>query len=147
MGKIVKLIVVVAVVVFLWKKGLPFIQSYGFTVPGAKGELNTEGWGCVRQAESVRDLTAELLANARPNEPIQFIGKLRDEYADAGVLCQCQKPGCVQGKKVLGLLSGLINQMDDVSRIGEAQLSGARRLQEVDEVLDEAKAAARSAPR
>lgn len=147
MGKIVKLILVAAVLFFLWKKGLPFIQSYGFTVPGAKGELNTEGWGCVRQAESVRDLTSELLINARPNEPIQFMGKLRSEHADAEVLCRCENPGCLQGKRALGLLAGMIDQMDDPGRIGEAQLAGARRIQEVDDILAEAKAAARSAPR
>jgi hypothetical protein len=147
MGKIVKLVVVVALVIFIWKKGLPFIQSHGFTVPGAKGELNTEGWGCVRQVEAVRDLAAEILANARPNQPPEFLGKLRDEQADAEILCQCEKPGCLQGKQALSLLSGVVTQLGDTGRIGEAQLAGARNIQEVDELLDQAKAAAKSAPR
>jgi hypothetical protein len=147
MGKIVKLIVIVAIVVFVWKKGLPFIQSYGFTVPGAKGELNTEGWGCVRQTESVRDLAAEILSRARPNEPVEFLGKLREEQADAEVLCQCQKPGCLQSKQALSLLAGIANQLSDAGRVGEAQLAGARNIQMVDDLLDEAKAAAKSATR
>ena len=145
MAKILKLIVLIAVVALVWKKGLPWIQSYGFTVPGTGAELNTEGWGCVRQAEEVRDLMAEILSRARPNEPVQFLGKLQEEQHEGEVLCRCQKPGCAEGSEALALTSELTHLLGDPARVGEASLQGPRKLEMLESILERAQSAARSA--
>ena len=147
MGKIVKLLIVVGLVVLAWKKGLPFIQSYGYTVPGAPGELNVEGWGCVRKVQDARDELAEILSHARPNEPPNFLPNLREKEGEAEILCQCENRGCAEGREALGLITPLTAELGEPARVGEVALNGAKYLQQIDDVLARATAAARAASR
>lgn len=144
MGKLFKIVIVIALVVFVWKKGLPWLNSYGFEVPGQRTELNTEGWGCVRPVEDLRDMLAETLSRARPNEPVEFLGKLREMQADAEVLCRCEKRGCAEGREALSFTSEVIGVLGDPGRIGEASLNAARSLERIDDIIERAKASARA---
>lgn len=145
MGKIIKVVVVVALVFVAWKHGLPWLQSYGFTVPGAPGETNTEGWACVRHVEDVHELCSEILSRARPNEPAPFLDKLRNDLDDARILCQCSNRGCAEGNEALAFLSEMTTLLGDPARVGEAALQAARHTEKVDGILERAKAAVRSA--
>ena len=146
MKTIFKLVIVGILAYLAWTKGLPLIQSYGFTVPGAPGELNTEGWGCVRKVEDVRDLLVEAYAKSRPNEPVPFYGNLREEQDSGETLCDCRNPGCAEGKEALYLTAALVTELNDPGRVGEAVLQSPRHLEKLDAILERAKAAARSAP-
>lgn len=145
MGKIIKVVIVVALVFVAWKHGLPWLQSYGFIVPGAPGETNTEGWACVRQVEDVHELCSEILSLARPGEPPEFLGKLRSDLEDAIILCQCSNRGCAEGNEAIPFLSEMTTLLSDPARIGEAGLQAARHNERVDRILERAKVAVRSA--
>lgn len=144
MGKIFKIVIVLALVLFMWKQGLPWLKSYGFTVPGSQGDSNAEGWGCVRRVDDARDLLGEILSRARPNEPVEFLGKIRDIQAEAEILCRCEKRGCPDGREALRYTSEVINVLSDPGRVGEAALGAARSLEKIDAVLDRAKSEARA---
>lgn len=145
MRTLLKLVLVAALAYAFWKKGLPFIQSYGFTVPGAPGEINTEGWGCVRQVEDVHERLGEMFRQAKPNEQLPFLGKLREEKEEADILCRCEKRGCAEGREALELIASAVSQLANPTRIAEATMKGAATLEEIDEVLLRANAAARAA--
>lgn len=144
MGKIIKIVIVIALAWFVWKKGLPWLNSYGFEIPGQGKELNTEGWGCVRPVEDVRDMLAETLSRARPNEPVEFLGKLREMQADAEVLCRCESRGCSEGREALRFTSEVIGVLSDPGRVGEASLNAARSLERIDDIIEQGKASARA---
>lgn len=145
MGKIIKFVIGFALAFVAWKHGLPWLQSYGFTVPGAPGEVNTEGWACVRQVEDVHELCSEILSRARPGEPPQFIDKLRSDLEDARILCQCSNRGCAEGNEAIAFLSEMTTLLGDPGRVGEAALQAARHNEKIDGILERAKAAVRSA--
>lgn len=147
MSTTVKFVIGLAVGVLIWKVGLPFIQSYGYTVPGAPGELNVEGWGCVRQVQDTRDQLAEILSRARPNEPVNFLDKLREEQSEAEILCQCEQRGCAEGKEALYVIGPITAELGEPARVGEVVLTATRDLEKIDAILERATAAARAASR
>lgn len=144
MGKIIKVVVLIALAAVLYKVGLPWIESRGYGVPGVSGEINTDGWACVRQAKEVRNLCAELIEKSQPNRPIEFLGTLREELRAGNRLCDCVNRGCAEGKQALGILSELTEQMADSGRLGELKMRAPSRIGKVDTFLEEAKAAAAS---
>jgi len=146
MGKIIKIVVVVVLVFLAFKVGRPWIESQGYMVPGLSGEVNTEGWACVRQVQETRDLCEELLRKSQPNRPIEFLGTLKDEVRAATRLCSCVNRGCAEGNEALAILSELTELMADSGRLGETARLGPARIEKVDEILKEAKAAAASRP-
>jgi len=146
MGRIIKLVVFIAVLFFLWKEVLPRITTHGSETTKPTG--TNAGTNCVFEARGASDYWGGTLAHfANPPYDMQawddFKSKVDARIGRAQEKCSCEEDSCRLGRQAVEELRGLVTEMDSSIRNGTPPPSDAVQRQErIDNAINDASAAA-----
>ena len=144
MRTIVKLVVVAAVLFFVWKQLLPKFTMHETTKPTG----TSAGTNCVFEARGASDYWGGTLGHfANPPYDMQawddFKSKVDARIGRAQEKCSCDDDSCKLGRQAMDELRGLVNEMDSAIRNGSPPPSDAVQRQErIDNAINDASAAA-----
>jgi len=151
MGKLIQLVVFVAIVYFAVTKGLPMLQQ------GSKGGSSDDSFegGVSGQVEVCLDQvrvaanTLEGAATVLGSPPYDttawsnFEDRVRGRSDSARDACSCMEKGCDEAGRALDALDGLMSSMGSAVDGGGGLSGAARDVEMVYDLIDEAAAAAR----
>lgn len=151
MGKLIQLVVFIAIVYFAVTKGLPMLQQGS---KGGSGDDSFEG-GVSGQVEVCLDRvrvaanTLEGAATVLGSPPYDtaawsnFEDRVRNRSDSARDACNCTEDGCDEGGLALDALDGLMSNIGSAVDGGGSLSGSAREVERVYDLIDEAAAAAR----
>lgn len=133
LGRIVKWLVVVGVLVFAWKVALPWVKSRGDRAPAAStasgdspcaaaAERASEGWGSGLHQFANPPYDAEAWTSFQ-NDVESAIGSAESQ-------CACSSQSCVTVREAMRDLRGLVSEMGTAIRNGSSPPSDAVQRQE-----------------
>ncbi len=145
--RIVRLLLVLAVIVFGVSRGLPWVMSQLDSTRG----INTDSQGgtCVAHVQLARDDFGKAARSMR-NPPYDLelwddlTLQLENQLAEADSNCGCALESCRRGQAASEGLRQLIDTYSEGIRGETLVLNLANRIERVDDLLDEARAAARN---
>ncbi len=141
MKALFRAILFVAFLFLLWKHGWPWLQARmdmeGAPAAGA-ATADDPGEACLEAAREARDVYGSGMRSLGPpgEADLSFRPRLEDAISRAHGVCDCSSPACERGEEALDLLEEASRQLEDPSRVGEAAMAAARRLQRIGELLD-----------
>lgn len=144
---LVKLLIAAAIALFIWKKGLPWLNEQQLAKTASS--TTSKGANCVFAARSASDFWGSNLRSfANPPYDTQawdeFKSHVDDRISRAGEKCSCNDEACTRAKEALDELRKLTGEMDSAIRSGSPPPSDAVRRQErIDNALDLARDAAK----
>lgn len=140
MERIFKLALLVILLVVGYTYGRPYVEGLFAEVDS----LGTAGGSCSRGIERARDNFAGKMSKVTP--PVQIerwnsdLAMSRGRLGQARTACECSGDGCDAGREALDALERLMSDWDRaIQRDGAPPLNGARALERVDELVQEAK--------
>ncbi len=149
MGRLLALAIVAVVIYFALTQGMPWLKTaMGSGAGGSTGD--SESSYCVAQANAASDAIAdELIPNARPPVDAAVWGtvlvRVGGDLARAENACSCPTAACGKGNQAVQELRGMFDEFDDIARGNPMGIGNpARRQERVFELLNEARALARS---
>lgn len=147
---LLRLVIVGAVLLFLWKQGLPWLQQHRQTAsPPAGAPTGTSaGTNCVFEARAASDYWGGTISRfANPPYDMQawddFKSRVDGRIRRAEEKCSCSDDACRLGKQAMDELSGLVNEMDSSIRTSAPPpLDIAQRQERIDNGINDASTAA-----
>jgi hypothetical protein len=152
-GKIVKVLIAIAVIIFIWKKGIPWAKesfSSGSSTPSASSGSSGAAAGCAdRAAQASEAWGSGLRQYVNPPYDLESWGRFKSSVdakvsmAEAG--CGCDLESCRQAQGAMRDLRTLVSEMDLAIRGGTSVPSDAVTRQEsIDDAIDQARQLAQS---
>jgi hypothetical protein len=146
-GKLIKWIVIVALVVFGWKTFGPRIKAkLDSSTRSESSATSGAGSVCVNGAAAASERWGSGLARF-VNPPYdldawgRFRGDVEAQIAKAQAQCGCAEESCRTAKNALSDLRGLVSELDTAIRTGgETPSDIVRRQEAIDNAIDEARA-------
>ena len=153
-SRIVKVIVVIAIVYFGYTQVVPWIKSVGGG-PGGAGSADSafpDGGAsrCIDLASGASStLGREMRRYAKPPFDLAewgaTVNKVEMKIYAADSDCRCSAPGCSEARQALSEIKSLLATFDGIVRGDTSGFSNpANKLQEADRLLEEARYAAGS---
>lgn len=146
MGKIIRIAIAIAVVVFVWKKGIPWLQEQH----GGSPATASAGDSCTPYADSAANTWSSGIRGF-VNPPYDmalwdsFRSDVQARIGEAESHCSCDAQSCVKAKEAMSGLRGMVNDVDGMIRSNTAPPSNiVSRQEDVDNLVDQAKALARA---
>ena len=142
---LVKIVIVVLVVLFIWKKGLPWWNAQQASSSAPK--TTSPRVNCVFAARSASDFFGgNLRAFSSPPYDMQawdeFKAHVDDRISMAGTKCSCNDDACENAKHAMSELRSLLGDVDNMIRSGSPPPSDiVQRQERIDNALDAARAA------
>jgi hypothetical protein len=147
LGRLLALAILAVAIYYGVTMGMPWLETaMGSTGSAAGSESST----CVAEAGAAGEtITGELVANARPPvDPATWgVALTRGARALAAAenACSCPTAACARGYAAVQELRTMFDEVDDIARGNPMGIGNpARRAERVYELLDEARALARS---
>ncbi len=145
MSRLIKVAIVVAIAVFIWKKGIPWWEeqhrgsasaSPGDTcTPYADSAANTWSSGIRKFVNPPYDMAAW----------DSFRGDVQSRISEAESHCSCNAESCAKAKEAMSGLRGMVSDADGMIRNNTAPPSNiVSRQEDVDNLVDQAKELARA---
>ena len=144
MEKLIRLVVVIFLIMAGIKYGKPFLEhamrgGSGSTAERPSGD--DPGAECVYAARQARDAFGSTMSSLKPGSTdFDMTSSLDDAIYEARSVCNCATAACDYASRALDLLADTSSQVADPQQIGRAALEAARRLEQVDDLLDRAAA-------
>ena len=148
-GRLIALAILAAIVYYAVTQGMPWLQTAMGAKGGGSGE-GSESADCIAQANDASDAIAdELIPNARPPVDSGVWGtvlvRVAGALAAADNACSCPTAACAKGADAVYELRTMFDEFDDIARGNPMGIGNpARRQERVYDLLDEARALARS---
>lgn len=146
MEKIIRFFILIILILAAVKYGKPFLQQAMRGGSGSSVQIdgNSPAVECVNAAGHARDAFGETMRVLRPGgDGIELVSELDSAISEARSLCYCSGAACERASTALDILDDISSQVADPSQIGNAALQAARNLEQVNDLLDQAAAAAR----
>ena len=147
MGRIIKLIVVAAVIYFALSYAVPWIKGLaGAPLRSGGGNTDTGAGRCIDLASRASSAFGEevRLFSSPPVDVNAWgasVTRIQLKVADAESACYCSSPACPKAREALSELRSLVSQMDGFVRGDATGMSNpASYAERVDQLLDEARA-------
>lgn len=147
MGRIVKLLVVVAVVFVAWKYLLPWVQQQG-SKTGVEASAASGGGSCVQSAERASETWGSGLRQF-VNPPYDlnawstFRGNVESAINAAEADCDCSGESCEKARGAMRDLRALVSDLDSTIRNGSDASDFVQRQERIDNAINEAAQLAR----
>lgn len=150
--RIVKVIVIVAIGIAVWKVGVPWAKKQNFfgDAASATGGNSGAGASCPRAAANASAAWGDGLGRF-VNPPYDldawtsFRAGVDEKIRDAESQCGCAEDSCAKAREALGDLRSLVSELDSSIRSGGAPPEDVVRRQErIDNLIDEAADSLRS---
>jgi hypothetical protein len=144
MRSLVKLVIVVAVAVVIWKKGIPWWEAHHGGGAAKKSEA-AAGDSCVELAEKASETWGSGLARfVNPPYDLSAWGDFRSRtdaaIARAESQCNCDQESCRKVRQAMGDLRALVSEMDGSIRAGTPPPDNVvQRQQQIDETINGAR--------
>lgn len=145
---LIKLLVVAAVLLFLWKKGLPWLNQQQ-TAKVSNAATTSKGMNCVFEARSASEFWGgNLRAFSSPPYDMtawtEFKSHMDDRLSRSDEKCSCSDAACTNAKEALTEMRRMVSDVDNMIRAGSPPPSDiVQRLERVDQALDRARDAAK----
>lgn len=142
MGRIVKLLVVVAILFVAWKYVVPWVKEQtGKT--GTDSAKSSPGSSCVQRAEQASEKWGSGLHQfANPpydlNAWATFRSDVESNINAAEAECDCAGESCEKVRGALRDLRGLVNDLDSTLRKGSDASDFVQRQERIDNAINEA---------
>jgi hypothetical protein len=146
MDRIVKLLVVVAVVFLIWKYAIPMLKDQGRR--GDAKAVPAAGTSCVRSAERASEEWGSGLRQFM-NPPFDdmawsvFRGKVESRIGTAERDCSCSASSCEKSREAMRDLRALVSDFESTMRSGSSASDFVQRQEAIDNRINEAGALAR----
>ena len=147
MKKIIGLAVMIAVAVFLWKEGRPWIERQINQL--GISEDDTPTVTCAAQAESASLAWGSGIGRF-VNPPVDesawnaFRSRIDGQILQARGYCKCSEPSCARARQALGELEDLVRSFDAAVRNGSPPgMDAVTRQESLDLKIEEAMALAK----
>ena len=132
LGRILKWIVIIALIWFVWKKVLPWIQDQK---PASTATTSSPGGACISTTERASEVWGGGLRQfVNPpydvGEWSRFQGNVNAVISAAEGACICSDPSCQTARSAMGDLRRLVSDMDGAIRSGGPPPSDAVQRQE-----------------
>lgn len=143
---LVKLVVAAAVVLFLWKAGLPWINRKQHTHTPNSG--TSAATNCVFEARAASEYWGGTIGRfANPPYDLQawseFRSRVDGRINRAQGKCSCEEESCKLGRQSMDELTGLVSEMDSSMRNGTPPPSDlVQRQERIDNAINDASASA-----
>ena len=148
LGRIVRIVVVVAIAFALWKYGVPWVKekTAGVTSPAASA---SGGSSCVRSAERASETWGRGLRQfANPpydlNAWSSFRTNVESQLNAADVECACAGESCEKARGAMRDLRQLMNDLESTIRNGSDASDFVQRQESIDTRINEAAELARA---
>ena len=144
LGRLLKWIVILALVVFAWKVVWPWVQKESGGVGGKHGASATDS-ACVKAAERASLGWGDGLSRfVNPPYDLSAWDSHRDRtyerISSAQSACNCEKESCRKAKEAMNDLRAIVSDMDGAIRNGGPPPDGLVQKQEsVDSMIDDAR--------
>ena len=143
LGRIVKWLVILALIFFVWKMAMPWIQKK--SAPAAAQSGQAADTPCVRAAAEASErwgsgLSRFASTTSETTEWQTFRGMAEGRIGSAESACGCDTPSCAKARDALRDLRGIVSDMDSALRSGSAPPGDVVQRQEaVDNTINEAR--------
>ncbi len=141
MGKIIRVAIAIAVVVFIWKKGIPWLQEQHSGSPATA----SAGDSCTPYADSAANTWSSGIRKFT-NPPYDipawesFRSDVQKRLSEAAIHCGCSEESCAKAKEAMNGLRDMVNDVDGMIRNNTAPPSNiVSRQEDVDNLVDQAK--------
>lgn len=145
-GRIIRIIVVIALAYFAWKYVVPWVKQQG----GRGVESSAAGGGsCVRSAESAAETWGSGLRQF-VNPPYDldawstFRGNVESGINAAEADCDCAGESCEKARGAMRDLRSLVNDLDSTIRSGSDASDFVQRQERIDNAINDAAELARA---
>jgi len=145
MSRLIKIVLFIVVLAVAWTYGAPYLRQLGGGGSHQGADAGSgPGADCVRAAGYARDVFGDGMASLGPpgQADLGFRSDLERAIADARSACRCRQSSCTKAEKALQVLANLSDQLGDPAKVAEVAMNSANRLEQVDDLLDGASAAA-----
>jgi hypothetical protein len=145
MSKLIKLAIVVAIVVFIWKKGMPWWEAQH----SGSASSASAGDSCTPYADSAANSWSSGIRKfvSPPYDMAawdSFRGDVQTRISEAESHCSCNAESCAKAKEAMSGLRGMVSDVDGMIRNNTAPPSNiVARQEDVDNLVDQAKELAR----
>ena len=149
MSRLLGLAIIVVIIYFALTQGMPWLKTAMGSGAGGSAE-DSESSYCVAEANAASDaISDELIPNARPPVDAGVWGtalvRVAGALAAAENACSCPTAACAKGSDAVYELRAMFDEFDDIARGNPMGIGNpARRQERVYELLNEARALARS---
>jgi len=145
-GRIVKILLVVAIVFVAWKYGVPWVKKQ--TDKPAETTAASGGGSCVQSAEHASETWGSGLRQfVNPpydlNAWATFRGNVESGINAAETNCDCAGESCEKARGAMRDLRALVNDLDSTIRNGSDASDFVQRQERIDNAINEAAALAR----
>ena len=150
LGRVIKWVVALAVVFFIWKTGLPWLKSHGFSSETSTSTATTTTDSpCVRAAEQASESWGSGISRfANPSETTAwqtFRGMVEGRIGSAESACSCGTQSCAKVRDALRELRAVVNDMDNALRSNSPPPGDiVQRQESIDNKINEARDLVRS---
>lgn len=146
MERVIRFFVLIVLILAALKYGKPFLQQAMSGGPGSSERVAGIGPAaeCVNAAGEARDTFGSTMSSIRPgSDGYDLTSDLDRAISEARSLCYACGTACDRASAALDILEDMSSRVADPSQIGNAALQAARKLEQVNDLLDQAAAAAR----
>lgn len=145
-GRILRIIVVIAIAYVAWKYVLPWVKQQGDR--GAETTAASAGDSCVQSAENAAETWGSGLRQfVNPpydlNAWSSFRGNVESEINAADADCDCAAESCGKARAAMRDLRSLVSDLDSTIRSGSDASDFVQRQERIDNALSEAAELAR----
>ena len=147
MDRIIKLVLVAAIVFVAWKYVVPWVKQQGG--PDDRTLVAGGGASCVRSAERASEAWGSGLARFT-NPPYDagawssFRGSVESKINAAEADCDCRVESCAKAREAMRDLRSLVSDLDSTVRNGSSASDFVQRQEAIDNRINEASALANS---
>lgn len=147
MGRIVRILVVVALVFAAWKYVVPWVKKQGGGAEPAASSASGGG-SCVQRAERASETWGGGLRQfVNPpydlNAWSEFRGRVDSSINAAEAECDCAGESCEKARSAMRDLRALVSDLDSTIRNGSAASDLVQRQERIDDRINEAAQLAR----
>jgi hypothetical protein len=143
-GRLLKWIVIIGIVLFAWKVGLPWLQGQKFASKSVSITSNVGDDSCAGQAERASEKWGSGLSRF-VNPPYdlaawsEFRRGVDEQISRAEAKCSCTAESCNKVKEAMGELRALVSDMDGTIRNGSSPDNVVQRQELIDTRINEAR--------
>ena len=145
-GRLLKWIVIIGIVIFAWKVGVPWIkqQKIGGSSPSISQATAVGDDSCAGQAERASEAWGSGLAQfANPPYDMAAWSNFRNgvdaQIAKAEAKCTCANESCEKVRGAMGDLRALVGDLDNTIRNGTSPEGIVQRQEQIDNRINEAR--------
>lgn len=142
-GRLLKWIVIVGIVFFVWKVGIPWVkaQKLGGSSPSIS---NVGDESCAGLAERASEAWGRGLSQfANPPYDVNAWSSFRfgveSQIAMAEAKCSCASESCAKVRSAMSELRGVVSDLDNTIRNGSSPDNVVARQERVDNIINEAR--------